>query len=70
LTSTSPCIFCRNIAGQATGNFVFRDDAVVAIVDLRQVTEGHILVMPTPHLETIESLDEATAAKLARATVR
>jgi histidine triad (HIT) family protein len=70
VTGTGACVFCRIIAGQASGNFVFRDDAVVAIVDLRQVSEGHILVMPTAHLATIDDLDEATAGKLAWATVR
>ena len=70
MTPTGPCVFCRIIAGQAPGNFVFRDDAVVAIVLLRQVTEGHVLVMPTAHVETIDDLDKATVAKLAWATVR
>jgi histidine triad (HIT) family protein len=70
VSPTSTCTFCRIVAGQAPGNFVFRDDAVVAIVDLRQVTEGHVLVMPTAHVETIDDLDEATAAKLAWSTVR
>jgi histidine triad (HIT) family protein len=70
VSTTGPCTFCRIIAGQAPGNFVFRDDAVVAIVDLRQVTEGHVLVIPTAHFETMDDLDEATAAKLAWSTVR
>jgi histidine triad (HIT) family protein len=67
---TGPCIFCRIIADEAPADFVFRDDSVVAIADLRQVTEGHVLVMPTAHLETIDDLDEVTAAKLAWSTVR
>ena len=70
MSPTDACTFCRIIAGQAPGDFVFRDDAVVAIADLRQVTEGHILVMPTAHFETIDDLDEVTAAKLAWSTVR
>jgi len=70
VSRTGPCTFCQIISGQAPGNFVFRDDAVVAIADLRQVTEGHVLVMPTAHFETIDDLDEATAARLAWATVR
>jgi histidine triad (HIT) family protein len=70
VSPSGSCIFCRIIAGQSPGNFVFRDQAVVAIVDLRQVTEGHVLVMPRAHLETIDELDEATAAKLAWTTVR
>jgi diadenosine tetraphosphate (Ap4A) HIT family hydrolase len=61
---------CRIIAGEAPANFVFRDHAVVAIVDLRQVLAGHVLVMPTAHFETIDDLDEPIASKLAWATVR
>lgn len=70
MSPTGPCVFCRIIAGQAPGNFVVRDEAVVAIVDLRQVAEGHVLVMPKAHIERIDDLDEGTAAKLAWSTVR
>jgi histidine triad (HIT) family protein len=68
--SSDPCVFCRIIAGTAPANYVLRDDAVIAIADLRQVTEGHILVMPRAHVETIDDLDEATASKLAWSTIR
>ena len=64
------CVFCQIIAGRAPGNFVLRDEAVVAIADLRQVTEGHILVLQRADIETIDHLDEDTAAKLAWSTVR
>jgi histidine triad (HIT) family protein len=67
---TGPCVFCHIIADRAPGNFVLRDEAVVAIADLPQVTEGHLLVMPRAHIETIDHLDEDTAAKLAWSTVR
>ena len=70
MSSVGLCIFCRIIAGQAPGNFVLRGEATAAIVELRQVTEGHILVMPNAHIETIDQLDEDTAAKPAWSTVR
>jgi len=60
----------RHASRRAPGNFVLGDEAVVAIGDLPQVTEGHILVMPRAHIETIDHLDEDTAAKLGCSTVR
>jgi diadenosine tetraphosphate (Ap4A) HIT family hydrolase len=42
----------------------------VAIVDLWQVAEAHVLVLPRARLVTIDALDEATVPKLAWGTVR
>jgi len=41
------CIFCDIAAGRAPASIVYRDDRVMAFLDHRPVTPGHLLVIPT-----------------------
>ena len=43
------CIFCDIVAGEAPASFVHRDELVSAFLDIRPVTPGHLLVIPTQH---------------------
>jgi histidine triad (HIT) family protein len=65
------CAFCE-IAARATADTyeVYGDKDVVAFFPLEPATLGHTLVIPRGHVPDIWSLDEATAAYLARVTVR
>ena len=46
---TSDCIFCRIVQGEAPAAFVHRDESVVAFMDIKPVTPGHLLVVPREH---------------------
>ncbi|MFF3767431.1 HIT family protein [Streptomyces sp. NPDC001922] len=68
------CEFCAIVQGRAEASVVHEDDAVVAFMDLRPVTPGHLLVVPKAHAVGLEDLDEplgaqvwAVAHRLARA---
>ena len=50
------CLFCRIIAGQVAGSFVFEDDEVVGFLDYRPVFKGHTLVLPREHHATLSDL--------------
>jgi histidine triad (HIT) family protein len=52
------CIFCAIIAGDASGQVLFQDDTVIALISL----EGHPLVVPLKHFPGLEDLDDATGA--------
>ena len=54
-TATS-CLFCRIVAGDEPAAIVWRDDLVVAFLDVRPVFPGHVLVVPTAHHETLADL--------------
>ncbi|MGE0793012.1 MAG: HIT domain-containing protein [Candidatus Woesearchaeota archaeon] len=43
------CIFCKIIAGQIPGKKVYEDDKILAILDIRPATKGHVIVMPKEH---------------------
>ncbi len=50
------CIFCRIITGQAPASVVYRDEAVVAFLDIRPVNPGHLLVVPAGHVASFADL--------------
>jgi histidine triad (HIT) family protein len=58
------------LAGAAPASFVHRDEHVAAFVDLRQAVDGHVLIVPNRHVETLYELDEDTAGRLMALAVR
>ncbi len=62
--TTSDCIFCQIINGDAEATFVYQDDVVVAFLDIRAVTPGHLMVVPRAHLPALADLDDQTGAHM------
>lgn len=58
------CVFCEIVAGQRPASIVYEDETVLAFLDLRQMKEGHSLVIPKRHVKDIISLDAATGSAL------
>lgn len=52
--STQDCIFCKIAAGQIHSNKVYEDDSVFAFLDIAPLSEGHTLVIPKSHFETLD----------------
>ena len=70
------CIFCKIIAGQIPGAFVYKDDDFVAFLDIRPVNHGHVLPIPRLHAERLVQVPDAIlarelplAARIARAVL-
>lgn len=55
------CIFCRIIAGELPGEFVYRDEQAVAFKDINPVAPSHTLVVPREHIESLASLESEHA---------
>ena len=49
MASDEDCIFCKIVAKQAPSSILFEDDVVMAFMDIRPLTEGHVLVIPKAH---------------------
>ena len=68
---TSPaeesCVFCEIIAGRAESSLAYQDAHVMAFMDIRPLTPGHVLVVPRVHADYLEALDEEVGAHLFRA---
>jgi histidine triad (HIT) family protein len=58
------CVFCAIIAGDAPASIVHRDDRVLAFMDIRPVTPGHLLVVPIAHATYLADVEASTGAAL------
>ncbi len=50
------CVFCEILAGRIAADFVLRDEAAVAFLDVRPLFKGHVLVVPPAHVPTMPEL--------------
>ena len=64
------CIFCRIVRKQAHASIVYEDETVLAFIDIRPLSEGHTLVIPKEHYETIFEIPEKLLAQLHRIVKR
>jgi histidine triad (HIT) family protein len=53
------CIFCKIIAGEIPGKFVYQDELMVALEDINPQAPFHFLLVPRKHIRT--TLDLTTA---------
>jgi histidine triad (HIT) family protein len=60
------CVFCRIVAGEIPANVVASQAGGVAFLDAQPLADGHTLVVPRPHVGTVEALDAETADGLFR----
>lgn len=58
------CIFCAIVAGHAESSRVFEDEHVLAFMDIRPMTRGHLLVIPKPHASNLAELDPGLAGPI------
>jgi histidine triad (HIT) family protein len=50
------CVFCEISRGETPAHLVFEDDVSLAFLDVRPVFEGHTLLIPREHHETLADL--------------
>lgn len=77
MISDPDCIFCKIVAGTIPCFEVYRDEHVLAFLDIGPLSRGHLLVIPLNHRATLAEMtdDEAAACgrvlpRLARAMVK
>ena len=64
------CIFCSIVAGSAPASIVYEDADLLAFMDIRPVTSGHLLIIPKRHAPLLADLDEATGARMFTVAMR
>jgi histidine triad (HIT) family protein len=65
----SDCLFCKIIAGQIQGRFVYEDHELVAIRDIDPQAPLHALIIPRRHISTLNELgphDDALVGSMLR----
>ena len=60
----SECIFCMIVRGKLPSVKLFEDEEVVAFMDIKPITAGHVLVIPKRHVELLTELDDELVGKM------
>lgn len=61
------CIFCKIVAGDIPCHKLWEDDRALAFLDVGPLSEGHALVIPKQHYETLDEVPAETAAAIGAA---
>ena len=62
--NNSDCILCQIIDGKMEKSVVYEDDIVIAIMDIRPINLGHVLIFPKKHFPYMNDMDENTGKHL------
>ena len=58
------CVFCDIVAGREAASVVYSDETVLALLDIRPLTAGHLLVIPRAHAPYLADLDPAVGGHM------
>ena len=58
------CVFCGIVERRQPSNIVYEDEHHIAFLDIAPFSEGHLLVCPKKHGETIWEMDESEIGEL------
>ena len=61
------CLFCKIAAGEIPCYKIYENEFAVAFLDPAKDTDGHMLVIPKKHCESILDCDEITLTELMKA---
>lgn len=61
------CIFCKIVAGQIPCHKLWEDGRALAFLDVGPLSEGHALVIPKGHYETLDQVPAEDAAAIGAA---
>lgn len=70
MRSDTDCIFCSIVAGVRPCHKVLETDQVLAIMDIYPSSDGHTLVMPKEHFESVFDISESAMQAVALAARR
>lgn len=52
MTMMDNCLFCKIIAGEIPGTFIYEDDRLVVLQDIAPQAPHHYLIIPRKHIRT------------------
>lgn len=52
------CIFCKIIKKEIPARIIWEDDKILAFLDVKPVSPGHVLVIPKEHINYIFAMDD------------
>ena len=60
------CIFCKIIAGEIPSKKAYEDNDILAFYDINPQAPVHILVIPKAHIPSVDAIDAANSAIVAK----
>ncbi|MCF7853252.1 MAG: HIT family protein [Candidatus Pacebacteria bacterium] len=60
------CIFCKIVAGEIPCEKILDTDVAFAFMDIGPLAEGHVLLIPRAHYETLDAMPAEEAGALLR----
>ena len=66
----SDCVLCDIVNGNEPASPVYDDDTNLAIMDIRTLNRGQVVVFPKKHYPYMSDMDEATGMHLFRTAMR
>lgn len=70
MTNEKDCVFCKILTGELEVSLVYRDEVCAAFMDIQPVNPGHLLVVPSRHVDYLADLKEEEGAQLFRVAQR
>ena len=52
------CLFCKIVKGEIKSEFLYEDDMYVVFRDINPHAPVHLLIVPKPHIRSINDLEE------------
>lgn len=54
------CVFCQIIERKSSAHIVYETESLISFLDIEPINEGHVLIVPKQHVDTIEELSDET----------
>ena len=64
------CVFCEIVVASPPASVVYRDDLVMASMDIRPVNPGHLLVIPLNHATYLADMGQLAGMRMFNAAHR
>jgi histidine triad (HIT) family protein len=58
------CPFCRIVSGRLRAHEIWRDDTIVAFLDIEPIRPGHVQIAPISHVESFDALPPDAASAI------
>ncbi len=58
------CIFCKIVRGEIPSHKIYEDAFSYVFLDINPLTEGHTMVIPKEHYQTLQEMPASLAGKL------
>ncbi|MGH7288344.1 MAG: HIT family protein [Myxococcota bacterium] len=64
------CVFCKIVRGEAPCHRIHENDRVLSFMDIQPVGDGHLLIVPKAHFESLLDADDASLGAVAQLSRR